>query len=126
MAGGRKRNSPGRVKTGGTDRQHGSLDFFDCDRVYFANFHAAFAAQAFFRIHDDGFSVPKLEHFNRAYIDALFAAHAFFFINNRIKSHLKVSFLIKILNFIGKASFKALKKPNILIAAPSQAFLCFF
>jgi len=102
------------------------LDFFDCDRVYFANFHAAFAAQAFFRIHHDGFSVSKLEHLNRAYIDALFAAHAFFFINNRIKSHLKVSFLIKILNFIGKASFKALKKPNILIAAPSQAFLCFF
>jgi hypothetical protein len=65
---------------------------FDGDRVGFADFDAAFAAQTLFCVHGHGFAILELEHFHRTDIDALFAAFTFFFVHNRVKSHLKASF----------------------------------
>jgi hypothetical protein len=63
------------------------LSLFDCDGTRFANFNAAFAAEAFFSINRNGFSILHFEHFRRADIYAFFATFTFFFINDGVESH---------------------------------------
>jgi hypothetical protein len=63
------------------------LGLFDGDGCRFANFNAAFAAQALVCIHGNGFSILKFEHFNRTNINTFSAALTFSFVHNRVKCH---------------------------------------
>jgi hypothetical protein len=66
------------------------LGLFDSDRTWFANFNAAFAAEAFFSIHRNGFSILHFKHFDRANVHAFFATFTFFLINNGVESHNRI------------------------------------
>jgi len=70
-----------RVKTG--------LSLFYGNRAFFTDLDTAFAAKAFIPIHGYRLFVFHLKNFNRANIYTFFAACAFFFINDNIKSHYK-------------------------------------
>jgi hypothetical protein len=63
------------------------LDLFDYDGAFFADFYAAFTAEAFFGVDRHRFAVLHLEYLNRAYIHAFFTTGALFFIDDRIKRH---------------------------------------
>jgi hypothetical protein len=69
------------VKTG--------LSLFHGNRSFFTDLDTAFAAKAFIRIHGYGFVVFHFKNFNRANVYAFFAACAFFFVYDNIKSHYK-------------------------------------
>jgi hypothetical protein len=71
-------------RTGGSQT---GLNFFNGNSAFFTDLDAAFAAQAFFGIDGYGFAVLHFKDFNRANIHAFFAASAFFFVDDRIKSH---------------------------------------
>jgi hypothetical protein len=73
-----------------SDHRTGSqtgLNFFNDNSAFFTDLDAAFAAQTFFGIDGYGFAVLHFKDFNRANIHAFFAASAFFFVDDRIKSH---------------------------------------
>jgi hypothetical protein len=82
----RGKKSPGYAYTPG-DLYSQRLGLFDDDGVFFANFDAAFAAQALFGVNGFGFPVFHFEHLCGANVHALLAPNAFFLIHDRIKSH---------------------------------------
>jgi hypothetical protein len=68
------------------------LSLFDNDGVFFTDFNAALASEAFFCIDRFGFAVFHLENFYRTNINAFFATDAFLFVHNGVKSHYHASF----------------------------------
>jgi hypothetical protein len=82
----RVRKSPGYLNTPG-DLYSQMLGLFDDDGVFFANFDAAFAAQALFGVNGFGFAVFHFKYLCGANVNALLAPNAFFLIHDRIKSH---------------------------------------
>jgi len=65
------------------------LGFFYDNSAFFTDLDTAFAAKAFIRIDGYGFVVFHFKNLNRANIYAFFAACAFFFVYDNIKSHYK-------------------------------------
>jgi hypothetical protein len=63
------------------------LGLFDSDGTLFAYFNAAFTAEAFFRIHRNGFTVLHLKYLDRANVYAFFTSYTFFFVNCGRKGH---------------------------------------
>jgi hypothetical protein len=61
---------------------------FDGDGVLFADFHAAFTAEALLGINRDGLAVFHLENFHWTYVDTFFATNALFMVNCGDKCHL--------------------------------------
>jgi len=63
------------------------LIFFYRDGVRFADFHAGFAAQAFFFVHRNGFAILKFIHFHRANVHAFATASTFVSIDSHSPTH---------------------------------------
>jgi hypothetical protein len=63
------------------------LGFLYDNSAFFTDLDTAFATQTFFGIDGYGFAILHFKDFNRANIYTFFAASAFFFVDDRIKSH---------------------------------------
>jgi hypothetical protein len=99
---------------------------FNRDGAFRANFHAAFAPEAFFGIHRHRLAVLHLKDLNRANIHALLAACALFFVDSGVKSHQQISFQLWYLSWRPAAIQSHFRRVHILIKKASQALLSFF
>jgi len=92
----------------------GRLSLFDDYGAFFADFHTAFAAEAFFGVDCHRFVILHFENFHRTNIHALFATYALFLINDRVKGHFNVSFLINIALVYGtQTNFSSIGKKSL-------------
>jgi hypothetical protein len=71
----------------GKPHQKLRLIFFYCDGACLADFHAGFAAQAFFFVYRNRFAILKLIHFHRAYVHAFATASTFVSIDSHSPTH---------------------------------------